>query len=168
MTGQVNRYPAGLLSLIDAKTGGITPSSLLEDVRGTIELLPFYTAMTMEFVAGATGAVNAVAEFDDVSGNTFVPLNEFWLVWQHTAMAGSVVPVGVTYGMAPILRNVDGTQQATGPVQRFIAGTFVIASSNTVPFVMGPGSRLGVFNSELIGAGGNIIANKINFNRFRI
>lgn len=58
--GALNRYPTGLLELINSKVGGITPSLLSQTAVGQLDLLPFLQAGTGLITEGATGVTSLV------------------------------------------------------------------------------------------------------------
>ena len=76
----VNRYPAGLLGLFDAKSNGKTPPDFSEQVRGTVDLGPNYRA---------TVGVTAAIEVENVAAGVWaqavaeipIPAGETWHVY---------------------------------------------------------------------------------------
>lgn len=72
--GNIARKPRGLLDLLLTQSGGQNPSNLMESVRPTLDMLPFYLPERLD---ADTAAINqAVAGFTGIT----VPEGEVWLL----------------------------------------------------------------------------------------
>lgn len=113
MTGEVNRVPRGLLSLLDMQARGQVPRMLSSELSGSLELLELYLLQNRSSVQG-TVVINAVGNFNFTG--PVVPQDEIWYVWQVT-MQPTAALVGA------------------GGLIRFAAGWFV--QPNTRPHQLG-------------------------------
>jgi hypothetical protein len=89
----INRFPEGLLALLDLKSRGNTPSDLSDVVQPGLDMLPFYElGQQLQWVNA-----NAAAAVGPAVAPVTVPDGEVWLVRQATltieALAG-----GTLYG----------------------------------------------------------------------
>lgn len=73
---RIQRYPDGLLQLLQLRTSGIPPQVLQGDVRPVIDMLPWYLSGLEASVTG-TGIAMAAAGVSGVS--LTVPQDEFWV-----------------------------------------------------------------------------------------
>jgi len=137
----INRVPAGLLSLLGIRAGGVNPASLSETVQSVIDLTDLYLAGYAERII-AVANIAAVGSFVPVPS---VPENEFWIVREYgivspTLTAGQALLVTPTYvhSIAGVLRHFP----VGNPSNLGAAGDVVTASSRA-PFVASPGAALG-------------------------
>lgn len=72
----VQRYPAGLLDLLSAKTSGWTPGELGSDLQPTLDLLEMFGLGAIAHVS----AQNAAAAEGD-SATLTVPATEWWMLY---------------------------------------------------------------------------------------
>lgn len=145
-----NRYPEGLLGLLDAKVGGRTPAELGDTTIPTLELTPFLLQQAQESVNDLTAAIGAVGRFFGTNLSLVVPDNELWYVDAVMARPSAVLGAGTTYrffvchdtalasGVSPqcLFMRSDKGSGTTGEQPSCMTGP---------PFIMGPGDRIGVF-----------------------
>jgi len=93
----INRVPQGLLSLLDAKTGGNTPPDTANNLQPVLEQLQFYLASIPMQAGQATGNTGGLDSITVASVE--IPSGELWAVYgvsvQSLTVAGSGV-VGIT------------------------------------------------------------------------
>lgn len=150
MTRPYNRYPEGLLGLLDAKTRGQTPNELSDFTQATLELAPFLLEQGKEAVNDLTAAIGAVGRFFGANLSLVVPNDEIWYMDAVMARPSGALGAGTTYRFYVC----HDTALATGvsPQCLFMrsaqgAGTTgeQPAAQTGAPFIMGPGDRIGVF-----------------------
>lgn len=76
----VQRFPAGLLELLSAKTSGWTPGAIARDVQPTLDMLEMFGNVAIEHksINNAVAAENDYAEL-------VVPANTWWLLYAADA-----------------------------------------------------------------------------------
>lgn len=90
MTGEVNRVPRGLLSLLDMQARGQVPRALSGELSGSLELLELYLLQNRSSVQG-TVVINAVGNFN--FNSPIIPQDEIWYVW-NVSMQPTAALVG--------------------------------------------------------------------------
>lgn len=148
---EINRFPDGLLALLDLKTRGQTPNSLNQVVAPGLDMLPFYElGQGMDWVqnAGNTAALNATAP-------VIVPAGEIWLVRQAyiklQALAVATISAQLTAGPGNNLLNLRALASMDAGVGQFqftpsaIGQTCVLNWQPSVPFLARPGWGFYVF-----------------------
>ena len=102
-----NRYPEGLLDLLDAKSLGKTPSEMADIVSPTLDMRDFYLA-SVEWTRGReiATAVTTVAYTADV----VVPDNELWFVY---AVAGELTTISADAGQLVDIQTVYRTRSGS-------------------------------------------------------
>jgi len=89
----IQQYPFGFLSLLNAKSTGLTPSQLEDRVRPTLEMLGFYLASIPLQTAGDT--VTGVSSSASPATVT-VPPNQAWeVVAAHSSVSNPSVAVPI-------------------------------------------------------------------------
>lgn len=144
-----NRFPRGLVGLLDAKTRGTAPTSLADEVRGTLDMMPFYQAATREVLSGVTLAPVAEGPVFATGGNLIVPQDELWIVWHFTAIASLVLATGETLAFTTLLRaaaavGVNQDQVLNSSFGNGGVGSLPVAWTPS-PFLALPGDSLGIF-----------------------
>jgi len=146
MTGEVQRFPRGLLEVLGAKSGGVVPSTLAQQIVCGVDVLQLYALSQERYIA----AENAVAAEGD--GVTFtVPDTEFWILhdlslhWVKTAtatyMQGSLWQRKGTIG--PFVGLASGPTAVSYPFGSTPAATSLVAHFNpTTPRILTPGTVL--------------------------
>ena len=74
---KVNQLAQGFLDLLDAKTGGKNPADFLDNVRPTIDMVPFYGLASMDSESVSSATVTGAGDQLQLE----VPANQFWLVY---------------------------------------------------------------------------------------
>lgn len=153
-----NRYPQGLLGLLDAKVRGQTPNEITDYTQASIELAPFLLQQMSEVVTETTGVLAATGRAFGANGTLTVPQDEAWYVLDFGVRPSAILAAGVTTRFWGML----DTTLATGTVS---VGTFPQTGigSGTVgerpytgpaaPFLASPGDQLGVWIESVTGAG---------------
>lgn len=151
--GQVNRYPAGYLSLLDAQTGGRAPQSTLDEIRPILDLFPYLDLLRQEEFEFSTSATVTEGVNVGTAGavNTFVPQDEIWYL-KHMTIAATELAVGTTYRVAPcaILPLLTVTPKLLAPPETFTASQLPAMPATLLPCWLPSGSRLAVWCNELI------------------
>ncbi len=153
----INRIPPGLLSLLDANTGGQNPLSLHEELSGTVELGPQYLAASGQLRSGTTGAAAAPGRVESLLFRA-QPGEILALTYAYAAPS-AVLAAGVScrfrlciydYGIGG---NVwGGTVISGSPTE------LPVASTDRVLFIP-PGYGVGVMVEQMAGAGTTFVIN---------
>jgi hypothetical protein len=83
MPQPIGRVPLGLLSLLDSKANGVNPNGLMEDVRGTLDLVDMFGLYKRETLAATVsgGTIQATGWVGSgLSGTMLVPPGQVWRV----------------------------------------------------------------------------------------
>lgn len=149
--------PAGLLGLLQLKTGGANPSELLGAVRPTVEMLDFWLrqqSRTRIVNSGRTFdiATDTVGFYDWTPNDIVVPETEAWWVeayslWAPVIGAGAGIVLNPTY-MIPSV----GTQRyfpLHSNSSNFATGVGI--AMGVRDFWLPPGAHLGVYLGGLAG-----------------
>jgi len=155
--GTINRVPAGLLGLLDAKTQGQTPQDSSGVLSPTIDLTPNYLAN----IPYTAGLANEVSTTIGLKAILEVPAGELWYVYavssEVVASAASQVLTGVPCIIVP------GAGGATNYVPLTTCGLVlqnpgaaldsrVHAVSFSVPLLVNPGTQ---FATRIVSAFGS-------------
>lgn len=154
-TAPFNRYPVGLLGLLDAKVQGKTPNELAQYTYPVLELAAFLLEQGQESLNDLTANIGAVGRFFGTNGNLVVPDNEIWWVHSVSARPNAALAAGTTYTVVP----VHETALALGPsiqclYPRAEPQTGTVGqqpfSGNSTPFLCSPGDRLGAYFAQAV------------------
>ena len=116
--GVVNRFPAGFLGLLDAKTVGQTPSSVADQVQPTIEMRGFYESnVPLDNQALSEVGVTALGYYAEIP----VADGEIWLV--YGVQAEFFGATGDYARVAPVIRDLDQTQFSGTSEASTVVGT---------------------------------------------
>lgn len=149
IASRINRYPFGLLDLLDTKAEGQTPHALDQTVQPTLELLPYYEMGKSKTATGPTTAVmGAISLWYPSTGAAtpcIVPDTEFWHV-QGLAFGlngGAALAAGTTYittGGWRFLRNGTSCYAVMTAVETTTAGQAIYwGTTGPVDFWASPG-----------------------------
>jgi hypothetical protein len=150
----INNTPLGLLSLLNAKVGGVNPVELAQTIAPVIDMLPWYFQNNKErgFFNVIVGSAISINLFPD----GIVPANEIWYVTDYCIEFINAA-VGF-WSIAPCRANGASTR-------RFLTGQLTTTANlglNAVgqvksdgPFFMTGGDQFGFF-SPSIPAGSNV------------
>lgn len=157
MVGRVARYPAGLLGLLDLKTGGQSPPDFGSVLLPTLEAFPFYVNSLIRNRTGSWSVAAGVSGFQllgAVLTETGPTDGHVWYVrnlgiWSSTVAVAaesyigrlSVLPSGIGTTAGQVF---DGAPLTITPTQRGAAGV-----GN---FWMQPGDKIALFTEENVGA----------------
>lgn len=149
--GNVNRYPVGLLSLLDTQTQGVAPDTLGQTIQAVIEMSPWHMA--------SQGVVSSVTSETllalGIGSGITVPDNEMWWLIAASVEAFSL-DAAVSYCI-PCLRMNTTRGGGTGMVYAYnnqTAGNMAIGASRTAVFAPA---------LPLILSGGCVISPQISF-----
>lgn len=150
-----NRYPLGLLGLLDAKVRGQTPNELADVTQPVLELERYLLEQQIEVVTDTTAVVAAVGRVFGAAATLTVPQDELWFVHQYAVRPQGAYAAGTTYRFA-------GMYEANRAVGTVSVGSFVVtetiqgttgerptAGNLNQPFLAGPGDRLGAWFSTV-------------------
>jgi hypothetical protein len=146
MTGEINRVPQGLLSLLDMKARGQNPRLLSSEAALSIEAFQLYGLQLRRRLRFNTAAIGVVGP--QFPAAAVVPQNEVWLLLAQSLVI-SALGAGTTYTIAPIVRvqNDDGTsgEHLTNYPLTFTAGQYVNCGGILAqPLWLPPGSSMGI------------------------
>lgn len=116
--GAVNRFPQGLLGLLQSQSTGRTPNDANENLQLTLDMLPFYLAGSTLKASRAIDTGNTLGAYSDIE----VPAGETWLIVsvasQITALAGgdSVTAWPQIGGVPPIPESASPTIPVECPI----------------------------------------------------
>lgn len=112
---KINTPPLGFQDVLGSKNFGANPDNFLQDVRPSLEMLPFYAVQKLQ-VERTTGSATTVSSPNQVA--ITIPAGEVWLVQSINAS----VNVGAAVECAPIcsLRALPG--QVAGTAHPLAAG----------------------------------------------
>lgn len=138
MPSLVNRLPVGLLSLLGIKSTGLNPSTLLDEVRPTVDLSQYYLSDTWENTFGLTAAANAPGLWAATA--IAPPRGQLWVYDDLVVSVTSNLLAGTTYRVRPIVFDV--------------ASSIVMASATTsVTFTAGEQCSIGFGRPVIIRPG---------------
>lgn len=150
-----NKYPLGLLGLLDAKVRGRTPNILTDETQAGIDLVPFLLEQNAESLNDLTAVPGAVGRFFGTNATLTVPDQQLWWVHNFSCRPDGVLAAGTTQAV----RCVHETSLAAGvlTVNLLVRSDEAVGTAGVQPFtgtaspfLMGPGDRLGVFISTLV------------------
>lgn len=151
MAGEINRVPAGLLSILDMKARGQNPRSLAEQVIGTVELGQQYLLQNRVWVSGNSAAVNAPGPFSTIT----VPSNEYWYINRVLARTGVNLAAATEYRVGVSLQRSNVAGAVIGTAITLDPTLFEVGMRPAVftdrPFWASPGDALGVWCSWFAG-----------------
>lgn len=150
MPGLINRFPRGLLGLLDAKTGGKTPQAIADMVIPQLDIERYYLAQFSEAIIDTSGAVAGVGSIFGASFLLDCPNDEIWIVSHYAVLSSIALAAGETLGLVPSIRfrtNAGGTVDVDLAAALTVGQGPLLWSRCTAnrSFVMGPGDRLGAF-----------------------
>lgn len=151
-----NRYPLGLLGLLDAKVQGKTPSELADFTQATLDIERYLLEQAIEVLTDTTAVVAAVGRVFGAAGTLTVPQDQLWVVHQYAVRPQGAYAAGTTYRFA-------GMYEANRAVGTVSVGSFVVtdtiqgtagerptAGNSPESFIAGPGDRLGAWFSTVV------------------
>lgn len=150
-----NRYPLGLLGLLDAKVRGQTPNELSDFTQATLDVERYLLEQSIEVITDTTAVVTAVGRVFGAAGTLQVPQDELWFVHQYAVRPQGAYAAGTTYRFA-------GMYEANRAVGTVSVGSFICtetiqgttgerpaAGNGNKYFLAGPGDRLGMWFSTV-------------------
>jgi hypothetical protein len=165
MPSLIQRFPSGLLSLLDIKGTGRAPADLSDTVVATLNLEPYYLAPQLTIAAPV--AVSAGAAIVAVAAT--VPAGEVWRVVGVSAFANNlsaaVVRVGFHVTLAPAGAPGDCII-CTQPIVSSVAATdrFGVGVM-TEPLVVMPGSSITAVSDAVNGGATYDLGVRVLFHR---
>lgn len=149
MASRIQTHARGLLGLLDAKTGGVTPTLLADAVQMQLDTFPFYLAQRRETISSNTAAVAADGAIFFTAGFS-VPQDEIWYVAAFSIAVNSALIATEFMGFIPIHRsqNVAGNTADVHLAAGLVAGSTVGTRPETcaqAPFWAIAGDQLGAF-----------------------
>lgn len=151
MSLRINRIPPGLLSLLDANTGGQNPVSLHEELSGTVELGQQYLAASGQLRQGNTPVAAAVGRFE----NTLFRAQpgEILACTFAAAIPTAALGAGVSVRYKLVVYDYGlGLNIWAGTVASGITTEYPIASTDRILFIP-PGFGLGIQVEQVAGVG---------------
>lgn len=171
MPGLINRFPRGLLGLLDAKTNGKTPEGLGDLVAPVLDVFPHYIAAMREAQTDTSGAIAGTGLVFGTNGRLTCPSDQIWYVDQFQVRTSVALGAGEIVGMVPVQRspNIIGTNSdfdLAPPVTAGLVGTLA-RNSARAPFWVLPGDFLGALLYERTNYAGTVRLD-IQFSRLQI
>lgn len=163
-SARFNTYLRGLLGLLDAKVEGKAPSVFLDELRLTLNALPFLYAQRRTVLVGATDNVTLGGWWPS-SGNAIrVPPGEVWYVEHANVIFGHSVPLvaGDHIAASPAYQTRTDVLGLLTEIamENSVYGEFggVTSPSFTAsrPFLMLPGDVYGAWVNDCTPAAGNV------------
>jgi len=155
MSGEINRVPVGLLSLLDMKARGQSPRMLSGEVSSSLEILQLYLQndrrLIRQSVTAALGVRQAVV--------FTVPQQQFWLVHGLHTSSGTLA-AGSSTRLVGCLTRVDQTSAVAntlplGTSEAFLTGQQIVWGKTwDTPYYALPNDIFGFFCSEFTLGGG--------------
>lgn len=175
MSGNINRVPLGLMSLLDSQTQGQAPATMSETVVGGFDLgALWYNSRGLE-------SLQAVSPAQTSSGQANVGINvpegELWAVIHASARSyyneGAATNQAIDLTFFPNQQTgVNSISLASSPTRNLGAGSIGSAFwnwSGGYPLYARAGSRFGAFlSSQLSLSTGSIVEVAVLFYRLRI
>lgn len=151
----VQRYPFGLLSLLDAKSTGVTPSELAKELQSVLAVGPFYFGSIPGTNVGSDQLGVAITANTGYALLT-VPANQAWQIITVAAVINNASAAVTALTATLNLGASDGTGNT--PVAKLVAEAMPNASKylhaiwtpSGEPQIFGPGTRFSVVLSETI------------------
>ena len=166
MPAFINRFPQGLLGLLDLKTQGENPSQLSPLVQGTIELADSYLINQRSSNSQAS-TLTALGVTAGAFSNLVVPQGEIWVLYNLTAELSTPPLAAATFacavGYVPTDNNRFISLSDYNSVTAIAAADIIVAWTGR--FLLGPGDSPQVFVTTL--TGGNLGV-RLNLVRARI
>lgn len=150
-----NRYPLGLLGLLDAKVRGRTPNELGDVTLPTLDITDFLLAQGVEVLNDDTAAIAVVGRHFGAAARLTVPNDEIWYCHAGSARPTGVLLAATTYTHVCIHETTLAV--GTSPIGNFAVGDTVtgtvgqraMAGNQNKPWIMAPGDRFGLFASTV-------------------
>jgi len=149
MPSAINRYPTGLLSMLDAKTGGATPGQLAQELISVIDTAEFYLVSRREWKLGSTAGNWAIGVNLDGTATLTVPPDEIWFCRAFNCVYSATLAAGEIIQAQTMIRLPNGFDFFLGPVERRTVGQRMTIRAELMPFTALPGSTFGAYVSEL-------------------
>ena len=102
--GAVNRFPQGLLGLLQAKTVGRTPSEAEDKLQFGLDLTPYYLSGISLSIAEASASASTIGTYATIE----VPQGQTWMVYAIESRL-TAVTAGDTGHIAPEMFNIQGS-----------------------------------------------------------
>lgn len=166
MPAFINRFPQGLLGLLDLKTQGVNPSLLGEIVTPVLELSNFY-ALNSRASNSQSSTLTGLGVTAGAYANLVVPQGELWVLYNLTAhLAAAPLGAAATFscGVGYVPTDNNRFIGLGAESQQIITGDDVIAQWQG-EFVLAPGDSPQVYVTRL--TGGNLGV-RLNLVRARI
>jgi hypothetical protein len=142
MTSQIQQQPVGLLPALGIQASGTNPRFLMDEVRPTLDLMPFYGARALQGFFQSDAAIGPGPNF---TIDLPVPAGQVW----RLLAANAVLIVGAAAESAKISVGVFAANNAmvrignSGPqVAVNAAATLVCAAVLPEPLILMPGTRI--------------------------
>lgn len=141
MTGEINRVPPGLLSLLDMKVSGQNPRLLSGELSASADILELYLQQGRTNAQAATNVINATGFYPAFT----VPDAQYY--WLHGfSYTPGVLAAGTTYKCVPAYRALNVAQYiSVGQTQTYVAGERPNMTPIWFPKLLKPGAQLGVW-----------------------
>lgn len=161
--------PPGLLGMLQLKTGGNNPDTIMGEVRPTIDLLDFYLrAISQPILVTPTATPGTKSgQFADVytTNNVLVPQSEWWWVESYLVFAGGGVG-SIVRDLKPVARlggNPNGWMLLGDSVGNInVPGTGADAATvGARGFWLPPGSAFGFSHSGITAGAGITVTGRI-------
>lgn len=145
-TVSLQRYPLGLLGLLDLKDMGRGPDLFRRDVSAVIDATPFYLATRASYQSGQALAVNATGFFPAVGLS--ISEQSIWVMERVSARPSAALGAGVSIRYRLAVSRAAGNNIVALPGTASGAAT-EFPNLGAEGFVMLPGDQLGVWVEQI-------------------
>jgi hypothetical protein len=150
---RIQRYPQGLLALLDAKSTGVTPVETLDKVQPGIDLNEFYFASIES--TGAQAAQLGVSGVNTMYAIVTVPQGEFWKVLGVNAtLTNASAAIATISGSVAVGNAVARVSVAKFVNEPLAAAADIVYAAWNPPEntdMFGPGSTFGTVFDQALG-----------------
>lgn len=152
----IQRFPQGLLNVLNMQAGGETPRVLSETVVGTMELLQFY-GLTQRQVLTRGAAAQVVGTPMLLSAGTFpLPVSSWCVLFAATASIVNAAAMTAAELSIQVRRGGSGFvsltfERYTAADVGFASGSNGLAFETHYPLLLPPGSDVGALLTNLQG-----------------
>jgi hypothetical protein len=151
--GTIQRYPLGLLGLVDLKDMGQGPNTFSETLQPTIDATKYYLLSRVGQNSGQAANVNATGFF--AATGLLIPIQTVWAVDFITAVPSAVLGAATTTRFRLAVARSNGTSiMSFGDLASGTVGERPTANARDLYFT--PGDQLGIFCESWAGVAFNV------------
>lgn len=153
-TVRLQRYPLGLLGLLDLKDMGQGPSEFRRDLTTVIDATPFYLASRPSANSGQALAVNATGFF--AAAGLTITEQTVWVIQRMSARPSAALAAGVSIRYRLAISRAAGNNIVALPNTASGAPTEFPNCAVDGPLLLLPGDALGIWVEQIAGGAINV------------